>query len=219
MSYIDWTVGKITVEIPGASAIFFKYKINFCCDGNKLLSEILQKKPEEKQNILNELDQLSVRKEQLIDYDSQSNQELISHILERYHEVHRQQIAELQCLSAKVEIVHADHPLCPKGLTEHLATMEAELTQHMYKEEHILFPMLSHDFNPMVSGPITVMRMEHDSHLSQIRKIYELANDVIPHEGACNTWRALYLSLQEFISDLNQHIHIENNILFNRAGV
>jgi len=69
----------------------------------------------------------------------------------------------------------------------------------------------------MVSGPISVMMADHEAHIAEIEKIYQLTNDVTLHAGACNTWTALYLGLQAFISDLNMHIHIENAILFARV--
>mgnify|MGYP000623795958 CR=1 FL=1 len=43
-----------------------------------------------------------------------------------------------------------------------------------------------------------------------------LTNDITPPMGACNTWRALYTGLRSFRDDLIQHIHTENNILFER---
>jgi regulator of cell morphogenesis and NO signaling len=218
MSYLNWPVGQIAVEIPGATALFFRNKINFCCDGGKQLSEVLERKRLDLQLFLEELLTLQKRKSEVNDLVEQSNLEIIEYILQRFHKVHREQLIELHRLAARVETVHGSHPLCPTGLAQHLKSMEAELLQHMEKEESILFPLLANPFHPMASGPIHVMRSEHEEHLQQINRIYELTNDVSPHEDACNTWRALYLGLQEFISDLNQHIHIENNILFSRAN-
>lgn len=44
-----------------------------------------------------------------------------------------------------------------------------------------------------------------------------LTNDMQPPAGACNTWRALYRSLDELGINLMQNIHLENNLLFTRA--
>ncbi|MFV0549592.1 MAG: iron-sulfur cluster repair protein YtfE, partial [Limnobaculum xujianqingii] len=44
-----------------------------------------------------------------------------------------------------------------------------------------------------------------------------ITNNLTPPAEACNTWRALYSSTEEFITDLMEHIHLENNILFPRA--
>lgn len=218
MNYLNWPVGRIAIEIPGATAIFFKHKINFCCDESRLLSEAIEQKSLEDQPIVDALVQLGQRKEQTVDLANQSNQEIIDYILKRFHEVHREQLAELQRLATRVETVHANNPQCPTGLSQHLAYMDKALNQHMQKEETILFPLLANEPSPMASGPISVMQAEHADHLAQINRIYELTNDVTPYENACNTWRALYRGLQEFITDLNQHIHTENNILFIRTG-
>jgi regulator of cell morphogenesis and NO signaling len=41
-----------------------------------------------------------------------------------------------------------------------------------------------------------------------------LTHDITLPRGACNTWRALYLGLGALRADLVEHIHLENNILF-----
>jgi regulator of cell morphogenesis and NO signaling len=45
----------------------------------------------------------------------------------------------------------------------------------------------------------------------------ELTNNYLVPDGACNTWRALWHGLAALETDLHQHIHLENNILFPRA--
>jgi regulator of cell morphogenesis and NO signaling len=60
------------------------------------------------------------------------------------------------------------------------------------------------------------MRMEHDDHGAELRRLEELTDGINPPRGACTTWRALYLGLRAFREDLMTHIHTENNILFER---
>jgi regulator of cell morphogenesis and NO signaling len=217
MSYLNWPVSQIAVQIPGASALFFNNKINFCCHGDIPLSEALAQKQIPEESFIAQLEALSQQNQQQVDYQALDNRELIEHILTRYHEVHRQQLPELIRLAQRVETVHAEHPLCPKGLAAHLQRMQDELADHMHKEEAILFPMLAAGAPPMVSRPISVMMADHEQHRAEIETIYRLTHDVTVHPDACNTWRALYLGLQQFISDLNTHIHIENDVLFARA--
>ncbi|MGL1180974.1 hemerythrin domain-containing protein, partial [Vibrio parahaemolyticus] len=66
---------------------------------------------------------------------------LIDHILTRYHARHREQLPELIRLARRVESVHGDRPECPRGLADHLETMQQELESHMQKEEMVLFPI------------------------------------------------------------------------------
>ena len=45
------------------------------------------------------------------------------------------------------------------------------------------------------------------------------AYDITLPRAACNTWRALYLGLRALREDLMEHIHLENNVLFENAAV
>lgn len=145
-----------------------------------------------------------------------STDTLIDHILERYHTVHREQLPELIRMARRVEAVHRDHPLVPTGLAALLEEAEQDLLSHMMKEETILFPMLKTGGNPFVSQPIGVMRAEHIQHGAMLEKLMAVCNNASPPQGACNTWRALYAGIAQLHDDLINHIHLENNVLFNQ---
>lgn len=152
------------------------------------------------------------------DWQDVSISELIDHILTRYHAVHRQQMPELIRLARRVEHVHGERGDCPTGLADHLEGMHQELESHMQKEERILFPMLKRGLVHNVHGPIAVMRSEHDEHGESLTRLMALTHDIQTPKGACKTWRTLYTGLREFRDDLMQHIHLENNSLFERAN-
>lgn len=160
---------------------------------------------------MNTLDQTEER-----GWSSASDVELIEHILTRYHDVHRQQLPELIRLARRVELVHGGHTDCPVGLTAHLEQMYGELENHMQKEEQILFPMISRGIRGLAIKPIAMMRHEHDGHGQSISEIERITRGITLPEGACNTWQALYLGLATLKTDLMDHIHLENNILFER---
>ena len=117
-------------------------------------------------------------------------------------------------MARRVEAVHRDNPDVPAGLGDLLEDMEAELLDHMGKEEMVLFPMLKSGGSPFAGGPIAVMRMEHTSHGEQLAKLMAMTNDATPPAGACTTWRALYAGIAQLVTDLMEHIHLENNRLF-----
>ena len=123
---------------------------------------------------------------------------------------------ELIRLASRVEQVHGDREGCPHGLAEHLNTMAQELESHMRKEEMVLFPLIVRGQGARAGMPIGVMRAEHDEHGAALQRLYELTNDITLPRGACTTWHALYAGLKAFRDDLVTHIHIENNILFER---
>lgn len=140
--------------------------------------------------------------------------DLIHHILIRYHQRHREQLPELIRLARRVEQVHGDHAECPSGLTDHLSDIQQALESHMSKEEQILFPMLLRGEHSLSRGPISVMRFEHDQHDQALDQLYALTNDITAPPHACNTWQTLYRGLDEFCRDLAQHIQLENEVLF-----
>ncbi len=121
-------------------------------------------------------------------------------------------------MARRVEQVHGDHVTCPRGLADLLSEIHQEMESHMQKEEQFLFPMLRRDLGAHALGPITVMRHEHDDHGASLERLLVLTDDINPPKGACTTWRALYTGLREFRDDLMQHIHLENNLLFERAS-
>ncbi|MDA1570454.1 hemerythrin domain-containing protein, partial [Bacillus cereus] len=50
-----------------------------------------------------------------------------------------------------------------------------------------------------------------------IKELRKVTHDFTPPEGACGTYRLVYNRLEALESDLFEHIHVENNILFPRA--
>ena len=66
-------------------------------------------------------------------------------------------------------------------------------------------------------NPVKVMLSEHDAAAEQLREIRRLAKDFIAPAEACVTYRTLFEALEGLETDLHQHIHLENNILFPKA--
>lgn len=212
---IEQTLGTLACLIPGATRVFRQYKLDFCCGGNTSLRDAALQRDLDAQAIAAELAGLSSSPDSDPDWRAESVGTLIEHILERFHERHREQFPELIRLASRVEQVHGNKPGCPLGLAEHLWSMQQELESHMLKEEQILFPMLRSGIEvPQTHGPIAVMRYEHDQHGAALAQLAALTNDITPPANACNTWRTLYRGLEELRDDLMQHIHLENNILF-----
>jgi regulator of cell morphogenesis and NO signaling len=207
----DQQIGQIAVQLPGATAVFRRLKLDFCCGGQVPLAQACADKGLDTNAVLQELSALQ-RSDVLPEAASPSA--LIDHILVRYHEVHRAQLPELIRMARRVEAVHRENQHVPAGLADHLEIMQEELLSHMLKEEQVLFPMLKAGTNPFVGQPISMMRAEHVDHGEALDKLNALTNDATPPQGACNTWRALYAGIGQLGDDLINHIHLENNVLF-----
>ena len=207
-------IGQIAVDLPGATAVFRRLKLDFCCGGQVSLQEACERKGLETARVVAEL--MALRRDDTAPQTPDANV-LIDHILTRYHAVHREQLPELIRMARRVEAVHSDNPNVPHGLAEHLEIMEAELLEHMEKEEQILFPAIEAG-TAGVQEPIGAMREEHIGHGEHLERLAALTNDHTPPQGACNTWRALFAGTAQLTNDLISHIHLENNVLFPRCG-
>lgn len=206
------TVGEIAASLAGATAVFRHHKIDFCCGGNVSIEEAAAKRgmdPAVLEAALAELAQTPP------DAPTESGA-LVDHIIDRYHNTHRAELPELVRLARRVEAVHRDHPDAPAGLAAALAQATIDLEDHMQKEEQILFPAIRDGFKGALDGPIMVMRHEHDDHARTIRVLQTLTHSYQPPQDACRSWQALYNGVEKLVTDLTEHIHLENNVLFPR---
>ncbi|MDQ8021448.1 MAG: iron-sulfur cluster repair protein YtfE [Moraxellaceae bacterium] len=218
LATLDQSLGALARSIPGATRVFNEHALDFCCGGKHSLRAAAAERGLDANAIAEQLAALQPEPD-VQDWQQASDEELISHIMARFHAVHREQLPELIRLARRVETVHGeDRPECPLGLADHLEHMLQEMESHMQKEEQVLFPMLLRGMRPMAGGPIAVMRHEHDEHGVALQRLALLTNDITLPRGACNTWRALYVGLRAFREDLMEHIHLENNLLFERTA-
>lgn len=139
---------------------------------------------------------------------------LTRYIETRYHARHRDQLPALVSLAEIIESVHFGENSVPEGLSDLLRRMLGEMEVHMKKEELILFPALRKGGMPGIETPIMVMRADHDDHAVEMAEIRRLTGNLALPAGACQTWAALYAGIEEFLTDLEDHMKLENDVLF-----
>jgi regulator of cell morphogenesis and NO signaling len=228
------TVRELAIEIPNATRTFEKLGIDYCCGGGKSLSDACLQAHIPVDDVLRALEQggsfTPAAEASLPDFTNGALGNLIEHIVTTHHVYVKQEIPRLQQLLHKVVSVHGkNHPELGK-IQQTFQPMAAELSSHMMKEEHILFPHIVALENAVnsgrpkprpafgtVSNPVHMMQLEHDSAGAALKSISELSGNYTPPEEACFSYKTLYAALKDFESDLHQHVHLENNILFPRA--
>ncbi len=208
------TVADIAATLPGATAVFRRFKLDFCCGGQSPLGEAVAARGADLGAVEAELAALAPAAAA----EPVETEALVAHIVARFHETHRRELPELVHLARRVEAVHGEREGAPLGLAAALEDLAAELESHMAKEEQVLFPMMLRGGHPMIGHPIAAMRHEHDDAGEQLRLVEALTQGHVPPAGACNTWRALYAGTRKLADDLMEHIHLENNVLFPRFG-
>ena len=139
---------------------------------------------------------------------------LTRHIETRYHQRHRQQLPMLAKMAEMVQDLHTDDGGAPHGLAGVLHRMIGELEIHMKEEELILFPGIREGHGARLAEPIAAMRVDHDEQNGEAAEIRRLTEDLTLPPGACSTWTNLYEGLTEFLADLDEHIRLENDVLF-----
>src|SRR5947209_3315264 len=231
--YPTRTVRELALEFPNATRLFEKLGIDYCCGGGKSLQTACADAQVRLADVVGSLEKDTFQTAcsgASADFKNQSLQEVIEHVVTRHHGYVRQEIPRLQQLFKKVTSVHGSkHPELA-DIQQHFQALAAELTTHMMKEEHVLFPYIAgmeQAFSQgtsarkpifgTVSNPVHMMEMEHDSAGALLKEISAASGVYTPPENACFSYRTLYTGLKDFEADLHQHIHLENNILFPRA--
>jgi regulator of cell morphogenesis and NO signaling len=153
--YADRSLADIAASLPGATRIFRRHKLDFCCGGRISLADAAEAKGLTLAEL--ESDLAGVAALALPPERPEATDALITLIENRYHAVHRRELPELVRLAKRVEAVHRENPAVPHGLAARLERMVLELEDHMQKEEQILFPLMRRGGHPMISQPIYVM--------------------------------------------------------------
>lgn len=211
------TLGDIATTRPVSTHVFLRYRLDFCCGGRQKLGDACRAAGLDAEAVIAEIAaEGATRSPQR--WDAKPLAEVIEFILTRYHEPLRAQLPALIEAARKVERVHGKKASCPHGLASHLEHLDAEVRQHLAKEEEVLFPAIQAGaLGAQVHMPVRVLMQEHDDHGDSLRSLRVLASDFVPPPEACATWRALYSGLEKLEAELMEHIHLENNILFPRA--
>jgi len=224
------TIGEIVASDWRKAEILKKHGIDFCCGGKRTVQEACQKKQLDYARISKELKEVENSQNPTHHFNTWELDFLVDYIVNNHHQYVSTSIPFLFELSDKVSNVHGSaHPELMR-INYHLQELLQELSQHMQKEEMILFPYIKELVKakrlgtPMarahfgsIANPITMMESEHTSAGDDLNSIETLSHNFTPPADACNSYQVFYAKLREFQQDLFQHIHLENNILFPKA--
>lgn len=225
-------IGQIVTKNYHTAQVFKSFGIDYCCNGNRTVEEACTSMNIPATEVYSALNKVSTSSPSEFDKYDQWPLDLLADYIEKIHHSYvRNKYPEITSLLEKLCLVHGKkHPELLE-VKQLFAASIAELEVHMTKEEKILFPLVRHlatsnpNSNPNKSPsrvsdiklPIRQMLREHDNEGERYRTISKLTNSYQVPEDACNTYRVCYAMLEEFESNLHKHIHLENNILFQRA--
>lgn len=232
MSFTENTLAELVTRKPAVAAVFEKYDIDYCCHGKMTLKEACGNNLLKLRSVEHDLQEVmyyDIRHAGL-DFGAMGVREIIDIIVGKHHHYVKETIPSIIAHLLKVSSKHGErHPELHE-IYKAFAVLSDAFGQHMYKEEHILFPrileiadasenkkMIPEHEKSYLNAPLHVMQHEHEEAGTLMHNIRNLTNHFAPPQDACTTYRLVYNELNEFELDLHRHVHLENNILFPKA--
>jgi len=224
------TVGEIVATDFRAATVFEGFGIDFCCGGRRSLADACRSAAADPADVMRALNALSQSTAPDDDMSRRSADELIDYIVTTHHAYVRQALPAIGHHLAKLQEVHGErHPELAR-IASVFHELGAELTQHLAKEEQVLFPYVRDlaeraaqgyvgRFSPFgtVENPIRMMEREHRDAADALRIIRELTGGYVAPGDGCTTYRVCMAELAQFERDLHRQVHLENNVLFPRS--
>lgn len=224
-------IGEFVAEDYRTASVFKKYGIDFCCQGNRTISDACKNTTIDAHLVMKDLAEMAqANKGSDIDFQSWPLDLLCDYIVKKHHRYVEEKAKEIKPYLNKICEVHGErHPELFE-VKDLFNTSVDVLAQHMNKEESMLFPYITKMVKAKQEGikidtpsfgtienPIKMMEKEHTIEGDRFRKIEELTNHFTTPEDGCNTYRVTIEMLKEFEEDLHLHIQLENNILFPKS--
>jgi regulator of cell morphogenesis and NO signaling len=221
----DFTLQEILTFIPSSYLVLGKYGVDYFRKPGRSLVGVCKEFQLSPDKLWFEIDQLN-KKDELNFYDLEVPQ-LISVIRNRFHSLEKVTMGYLVTL---VDAFKAEHPGMSSAelLDEELRHLKTELDKHAMHEENFLFPYIvklneavedqsAVHVNRLFHTDMSLYEEEHDDTMIQVEKVAKLLNiasDLLPDDTKLQDINELF---DQFIVDLQLHLHLENNILFPKA--
>jgi regulator of cell morphogenesis and NO signaling len=227
----EQTVAETVLRHPRLRERLEQLGIDYCCGGKRLLADAVKKAGLDLKTVLTDLEQglhQGHPAAAVTNWTTVPLTVLADHILDTHHLFTKTQLERVDTLLTKVQNAHrSQHGSMLDSLRGAFEPLQEELEAHLNKEEQILFPAIK-GIDGFVCGtgarpvvhcgsiahPIHQMEHEHDGAGALLVKMRGITHDYRLPDDACQTFTALYEALQALESDLHEHIHLENNILF-----
>jgi regulator of cell morphogenesis and NO signaling len=226
------TIGEIVAADYRAAAVFQRHGIDFCCQGARTLERGCREAGVDTEAVLREIDAATASPAgSLPQFNTWPLGTLVEHIVATHHHYVRRMLPVMLAHARKIADVHGGrHPELPRvaALVEQVAD---DMTDHMIKEEQILFPYIVALEQASAAGqpaplapfgsvdtPIHKMEAEHESAGHAMLEIRELTDRYTAPADGCTTYAVCLQELEAFERDLHTHVHLENNILFPKAS-
>ena len=218
-------IGQIVAAFPGASEIFYKYNVDFCCGGDRPLSTAISTQGLDEKKLIEELNAkyqgFTENNEKFIDWARESPNKLIEYVVNTHHAYLNVELPKISELVLKILNVHGKTHEELFKVHRLFNNLRTELEEHLVKEEEFLFPLIieyGEDGDEKVRNAalklIEDLEAEHTGAGDILKELREITDHYTAPKDGCKTFEFTYNKLREMELDLFEHIHLENNILF-----
>ena len=217
---LKMTIGDSVIQYPALSGVYMNYGVDYCCGGDRSIEEAISDSKVKREEVVGALEaklaSVVEMGESTIKLNELNNNQLIDNIINKHHAYLRKILPELGINLFKLIEVHGgNHPELFE--IHHLVgLLRVELEQHLVKEEKKLFPLIRVNSVERVRELINELEDEHDAAGEILKKLTVVTDHFSLPEDACTTYAITYKMLQELQTDMYEHVHKENSVLFKR---
>jgi regulator of cell morphogenesis and NO signaling len=227
----DTTVAQVAEGLRTAETVFEVVGIDSCCKRDRKLSDAAAAAGidlEELVALLREVPQ-DPAVTPLTPGPRATLSEVTKEVRNQYHRRARRALVSLVRTARMLAGSHGQTFRELGKIRGEVEELTRDLIPHMLREERYLFPYIaamdggkleSEMVVPLfgrVEHPLKHLRHDHADDLEAIAKLRELTRNFTPPEGACPGMRRFYSALAHFAVELQEHIDLENDVLFPRA--
>lgn len=138
--------------------------------------------------------------------------EIVELILMKYHSKTRIILKQIEWLIKKLEksLNYKIKKAELKWIKKKFATLQIEISEHMSKEENLLFPQIKNGNGQLAYWTISTIQEEHVCHCLLIDQLIKVADEMSSECIFCNLIKS---TLRRFDQLNSEHVFIEDHIL------
>ncbi|MGZ3923741.1 MAG: DUF542 domain-containing protein [Flavisolibacter sp.] len=226
------TVADIVRTDYRTADVFKKYGISCCDDSHQSLLETCTSRNLDYNAILNELSKATrtITISNSLHFSEWKVSFLIDYITNVHHAYMHMEIPSIESSLVSFMDTHKKKQPEINKILFLFRELSVLLMTHSRHEEEIIFPYIRQIENTFLRKetygnlfvrtlrkPLSNIEKEHEVIMSILKEIQSLSNNYTCPSSGCADQSAIYHKLNEFHVDMEQHTHLEDDILYPRA--
>lgn len=225
----DKTVANIVTDNVNTAKVFHKYQIDFGFHGDIVLRKVCKRKKLNLSKIVLELNAVDKNKFYLKDYNNWNINLLISFLTDVHHHHKQDDILLLKNLAFQIHKKYHNVILYANDLIHIVLSVSDDILIKMNYEETIIYPHIRklniankhrknpNNFHPILVDNISTIEKQRIIISEKFKAIASITNNYDLPKDVCKTFKLFYAKLKKFQIYLQEHNHLEKNILLPKA--